>query len=177
MAPPGPLGEVKCCAWHNIRVLGPATSTGVDPGTLALVGRARYMADGLGGRVEVLLIGEELDIATEALRKYPIDTVYRVKAPEYAAIDHTARILEAVVRKRRPELVLVFQSRTGDAVTAYAANQLGVGFVTGVTGFKGALGPVAAFAPKRALKVFVPSSCNGAMSAKDVPLFCGTTPP
>jgi electron transfer flavoprotein alpha subunit len=59
--------------------------------------------------------------------------VYRVAAPDYAAIDQTARILEQVVRKRRPELVLVFQSRTGDAVTAYAANRLGVGFVAGAS--------------------------------------------
>lgn len=128
----GPLEDIKGSDWRNILVLGRATATGVYPETLALVGRARYMADELGCRVEVLLIGEQLEPATQELRKYPIDTVYRVKAPDYAAIDHTARILEAVVRKRRPELVLVFQSRTGDAVTAYAANQLGVGFVTGV---------------------------------------------
>lgn len=127
------LEDVKGSDWRNILVLGRAMPTGVYPETLALVGRARYMADELGCRVEVLLIGENLDAATEALKRYPIDTVYRVKAPDYAPIDHTAKLLEQVVRKRRPELVLVFQSRTGDAVTAYAANRLGVGFVTGAS--------------------------------------------
>jgi electron transfer flavoprotein alpha subunit len=59
--------------------------------------------------------------------------VYRVQAPDYAPIDHTAKVLVEVVRKRRPELVLVFQSRTGDAVTAFAANRFGVGFVLGAS--------------------------------------------
>ncbi len=137
-APPAParapaLEDVRGLDWRNILVLGRATKTGVYPETLALVGRARYLADELGCRVEVLLIGSDLEAATKELKRYPIDTVYRVAAPDYAPIDHTARILEQVVRKRRPELVLVFQSRTGDAVTAYAANRLGVGFLTGAS--------------------------------------------
>lgn len=127
------LEDVQSDDWRNILVLGRATADGVYPETLALVGRARYLADELGCRVEVLLIGENLDAATDVLKRYPIDNVYRVEGPTYAPIDHTARILEAVVRKRRPELILVFQSRTGDAVTAYTANRLGVGFVIGAT--------------------------------------------
>jgi len=132
---PSSLEDVKGSDWKNILVLGRATKDGVYPETLALVGRARFLADELGCRVEVLLIGSKanLEAATTELRKYPIDTVYRVQAPDYAPIDHTAKVLEAVVRKRRPELVLVFQSRTGDAVAAYAANRLGVGFVTGAS--------------------------------------------
>src|SRR5687767_13103898 len=131
--PSSALEDVKGTDWRNILVLGRATKSGVYPETLALVGRARFLADELGCRVEVLLIGNDLEKATAELRKYPIDSVYRVAAPDYAPIDHTARVLEAVVRKRRPELVLVFQSRTGDAVAAYAANRLGVGFVTGAS--------------------------------------------
>lgn len=124
------LADVTSSDWRNILVLGRAQESGVYPETLALVGRARFMADELGCRVEVLLIGSGLEAATAELKRFPIDTIYRVEAPDYAPIDHTARILEQVVRKRKPELVLVFQSRTGDAITAYAANRLGVGFAT-----------------------------------------------
>lgn len=131
--PDGPLEDVAGSDWRNILVLGRATATGVYPETLALVGRARHLADELGCRVEVLLMGDNLAAATEELRKYPIHTVYRVHAPEYAPIDHTAKILQEVVRKRRPEMVLVFQSRTGDAVAAYTANRFGVGFVLGAS--------------------------------------------
>lgn len=127
------LADVTSDDWRNILVLGRATKDGVYPETLALVGRARHLADELGCRVEVVLVGEELDAATDVLKRYPIDNVYRVQAPTYAPIDHTAKILEGVVRKRRPELILVFQSRTGDAITAYTANRLGVGFVIGAT--------------------------------------------
>lgn len=127
------LADVTSDDWRNIMVLGRATKDGVYPETLALVGRARHLADELGCRVEVLLVGEDLAAATEVLKRYPIDNVYRVQAPTYAPIDHTAKILEGVVRKRRPELILVFQSRTGDAITAYTANRLGVGFVIGAT--------------------------------------------
>lgn len=127
------LDDVKSADWRNILVVGRATKDGVYPETLALVGRARFLADELGCRVEVLLIGENLEPATQELKKYPINTVYRVKAPEYAPIDHTAKVLVEVVRKRRPELVLVFQSRTGDAVTAFAANRFGVGFALGAS--------------------------------------------
>ncbi|HEX2065334.1 MAG TPA: FAD-binding protein [Candidatus Thermoplasmatota archaeon] len=131
--PAAHLEDVQGSDWRNILVLGRATPTGIYPETLALVGRARYMADELGCRVEVVLIGENLEAATAALKRYPIDTVYRVRAPDYAPIDHTAKLLEQVVRRRRPELVLVFQSRSGDAVTAYAASRLGVGFATGAS--------------------------------------------
>ncbi len=127
----GELADVTGDDWRNILVLGRATKDGVYPETLALVGRARYLADELGCRVEVLLIGNDLDAATEVLQKYPINTVYRVACDDYAPIDTTANILEAVVKKRRPELVMAFQSRTGDAVAAYAASRLGVGFVQG----------------------------------------------
>lgn len=127
------LEDVKGNDWRNILVLGRATKDGVYPETLALVGRARFLADELGCRVEVLLIGENLEPATQELKKYPINTVYRVKAPDYAPIDHTAKVLVEVVRKRRPELVLVFQSRTGDAVTAFSANRFGVGFILGAS--------------------------------------------
>jgi electron transfer flavoprotein alpha subunit len=132
-ASPSALEDVKGTDWRNILVLGRATEAGVYPETLALVGRARHLADELGCRVEVLLVGASLEAATRELRRYPIDVVYRVQAPDYAPIDHTAKVLEAVVRRRRPELVLVFQSRTGDAVAAYAASRLGVGFVTGAS--------------------------------------------
>lgn len=127
------LDDVRATDWRNILVLGRATKDGVYPETLALVGRARFLADELGCRVEVLLVGEDLEPATQELQKYPINTVYRVKAPSYAPIDHTAKVLVEVVRKRRPELVLVFQSRTGDAVTAFAANRFGVGFALGAS--------------------------------------------
>jgi electron transfer flavoprotein alpha subunit len=131
-APPSKaLEDVKGGDWRNILVLGRATERGAYPETLALVGRARYLADELGCRVEVLLIGTNLDAATAELRQYPIDTIYRVEAPDYAPIDQTSRILEMVVRKRRPELVLVFQSRTGDAITAYAAARLAAPLVLG----------------------------------------------
>ncbi|HET6398225.1 MAG TPA: FAD-binding protein [Candidatus Thermoplasmatota archaeon] len=131
-----PLEDIKGSDWRNILVLGRATTKedgGVHPETLALVGRARFLADELGCRVEVLLVGEDLEPATEVLKRYPIDTVYRVKAPSYAPIDLTSRILSQVVRKRRPELVLVFQSRTGDAIAAYTAALLGTGFVNGAS--------------------------------------------
>ncbi len=127
------LEDVQSEDWRNILVLGRATSSGVYPETLALVGRARHLADELGCRVEVLLIGSDLDPATEVLKRYPINTVYRVKAEGYAPIDQTARILEAVVKKRRPELVMAFQSRTGDAIIAYTASRLGVGYAHGAT--------------------------------------------
>ena len=132
-APSSALEDVKSKDWRNILVLGRATKDGVYAETLALVGRAKFLADELGCRVEVLLIGENLEAATAELKKYPIHTVYRVKAPDYAPIDHTAKILVEVVRKRRPELVLVFQSRTGVAVTAFAANRFGVGFSLGAS--------------------------------------------
>lgn len=127
------LSDVRTDDWRNILVLGRAAGRTVYPETLSLVGHAKYLADGLGCRVEVLLIGEDLDLAVAALKDYPVDHVYTVQAPDYAPIDHTASILYEVVRKRRPELVLVFQSRTGDAITAYAANKAGAGFALGAS--------------------------------------------
>jgi electron transfer flavoprotein alpha subunit len=127
------LADIVSDEWRNILVLGRATGRTVFPETLSLVGHARYLADQLGCRVEVLLIGESLDEAAEDVRRFPVDAVYTVKAPDYAPIDHTARILEEVVKKRRPEMVFVFQSRSGDAITAYAASRLRAGFVIGAT--------------------------------------------
>src|SRR6185369_17744054 len=97
-SPSSLLEDVKSKDWRNILVLGRATKDGVYPETLALVGRARFLADELGCRVEVLLIGKDLEPATKELKKYPINTVYRVQAPDYAPIDHTAKILVEAVR-------------------------------------------------------------------------------
>lgn len=128
-----PLEDVRSTDWRNILVLGRATGRTVFPETIALIGHARYLADQLGCRVDVLFIGEAVDEAVEAVKKYAVDSIYRVKAPDYAPIEQTAKIVEEVVKKRRPELVLVFQSRSGDALTAYAASRLGVGHVIGAT--------------------------------------------
>jgi electron transfer flavoprotein alpha subunit len=130
-AAPSDISDVESEDWRNILVLGRATGRTIYPETLSLVGHAKYLADGLGCRVEVLLIGEDLEDAVKILEKYPVDNVYTVQAPDYAPIDHTAKILYEVVRKRRPELVLVFQSRTGDAICSYAAHKLGAGFTLG----------------------------------------------
>lgn len=125
------LADVKSDDWRNILVVGRATGRRVFPETLALVGHARYLADQLGCRVEVLLIGQDLDAAVDDVKRFAVDAVYTVEAPDYAPIEHTASILEAVVKKRRPEMVFLFQSRSGDAVTAYAASRLRAGFVIG----------------------------------------------
>lgn len=125
------LADVTSDDWRNILVIGRATADGVFPETLGLVGHAKYLADELGCRVEVLLMGESLDAATDALQKFPVDNLYRVAAPDYAPLDHTAGIVAEVVRKRRPELVLAFQSRSGDAIVPYAAHRVGAGFALG----------------------------------------------
>ncbi len=125
------LADVTSDDWRNILVIGRATNDGVYGETLSLVGHARYLADELGCRVEVLLMGGSLDAATEALQKYAVDNLYRVAAPDYAPLDHTAGIVAEVVRKRRPELVLAFQSRSGDAIVPYAAHRVGGGFALG----------------------------------------------
>lgn len=130
---PVDLADVQGDDWRNILVLGRATEGGVYPETLALVSHARYLADELGCRVEVALIGEDTAPAVEVLKKYPVDNVYQVKAPSYAPIDQAGRLLEALIKKRRPEMVLIFQSRSGDALTAYVASRLGVGFALGAT--------------------------------------------
>ncbi len=127
------LVDVASEDWRNIMVIGRATKTGVYGETLSLVGHARYLADELGCRVEVLLIGTDLDAATETLGKYPVDNVYRVAVPDYAPLDQTATVVAEAVRKRRPELVLAFQSRSGDAIIPYAANRMGAGFALGAS--------------------------------------------
>lgn len=133
---PKELEDIQSDDWRNVLILGRATESGVHHETLALVSHGRYIADELGCRVEVALIGEELDAAVDVLKKYQVDNVYKVKAPKYAPIDQAGRLLEALIKKRRPELVLIFQSRSGDALTAYVASKLGVGFVLGATEVK-----------------------------------------
>lgn len=130
---PAELTDIQSDDWRNILVLGRATDDGVYPETLALVSHARYLADELGCRVEVALIGEETDAAVTVLKKFPVDNIYKVNAPKYAPIDQAGRLLEALIKKRRPEMVFIFQSRSGDALTAYVASRLGVGFVTGAS--------------------------------------------
>lgn len=130
---PAELTEIKSDDWRNILVLGRATNEGVYPETLALISHARYLADELGCRVEVALIGEDIEPAVEELKKYSVDNIYKVKAPKYAPIDQAGLLLEELIKKRRPEMVFIFQSRSGDALTAYVASRLGVGFVLGAS--------------------------------------------
>lgn len=127
----GALTDVSSDDWRNILVVGRASGKRVFGETLALIGHGRSLADELGCRLEVVFFGDNLDAAIEQVKQYPVDTIYTVPAPDYTPIDYTSKLLAEVVRKRRPELVLLFQTRTGDAVTAYAASLLGVGHVLG----------------------------------------------
>lgn len=108
----------------------------VLPACLELLGRAREIADELGTRSCAVVFGHGVRDGVEKLGEYGVDRVFVLDDPDFAdlQLDRAREALVALVRDRRPEILLLPATIQGRNLGAQAAIELGTGIVPNCNG-------------------------------------------
>jgi electron transfer flavoprotein alpha subunit len=94
-----------------------------------VLGKARELADGLGGPLAAVVIGDDVEaIAQEAIH-YSADIVHLVQDPSLAIylVDPYAAVIEDLVRTHSPQVLLFGATARGRDLSAVVACDLGAG--------------------------------------------------
>ena len=103
-----------------------------------LIGAGRKLADTRGCELAVVALGSGLEAMSEALARYPVDTVYVYDHPALARFrpEPYTRVLSTLVRKYKPEVVLAGATTTGRSFLARVATELYTGLTADCTGLE-----------------------------------------
>jgi len=103
-----------------------------------LIGAGRRLADARGSELGVVLLGENIANLAADVAKYPVDKVYvydHAKLARYRPEPY-ARVLSALVRKYKPEIVLAGATTTGRSFLSRVAVDLYTGLTADCTGLE-----------------------------------------
>jgi len=129
------MGEVPLAeevSYTGILVVAEKADDGLARVSLELSGKARELADALGTRVSVALLGHDLQPLARTLIAHGADTVYLADDPALA-VYRTApygRILADLIASKKPEIVLFGATALGRDLAPRLAARLRVGLVT-----------------------------------------------
>ncbi len=102
--------------------------------TYELIGAAGAIKDVCGGRVAVLVVGQQPDAYASQLDRAGVDEVLAAAAPVAHFEPHVAQLaLAAALEAEQPEVVLLGHTIDSLGFAASAAARLGLGFATDVT--------------------------------------------
>ncbi|MBN1869209.1 MAG: electron transfer flavoprotein subunit alpha [Candidatus Omnitrophica bacterium] len=121
--------------YKGVWVFGEQRNGNVQPVVYELLGKARELADKLQVDVSCVLLGSNVkDKAQEIIRR-GADVVFVTDNPklEHFLDESYARILTNLIRKHRPEILLVPATVTGRSVISRVAVQLRVGLTADCT--------------------------------------------
>src|SRR4030043_1789717 len=92
----------------------------------------RRLADELGSRLAVLLIGSDLGSAAEELTHYSIDDVYLADSPGlnqyHPELYH--RVLKNFCQKKKPKMIILGNTLQANDLAPRVAFDLGTGLIT-----------------------------------------------
>ena len=116
---------------RNIWVLGLASGGFADPDWKQAVAAARELADELGTRVQVPVIGPDATRLSEELIPLGADTVLKVEVPGTDGFQPEVwtAVLGELVARHRPELILVSGCRLAEEVAPRLAIRARTGFI------------------------------------------------
>jgi len=127
--------------YRGVWVFGERKGAGLHPVVLELVGKGRELADQRGSFLAVVLLGEtdeKLEPALDVLRRFPVDRVYVVEAPELGAClseTHAAALAE-LIRRESPEIVLSGATAMGRSFIPRVAGLVKTGLTADCTGLE-----------------------------------------
>lgn len=100
--------------------------------SLELLGRARELAQVLGGKTVALVPGKDVSAVARALGPYGAEIVYTVQHPllEPYTADAQTQVLGEALRKEQPTLVLIGSTAQGRDYAPRVAARLGAAIVT-----------------------------------------------
>ena len=96
------------------------------------VSKGRALAETLGKRVTVLLVGEEISDLVDEIKKYGPHEIYLADSPDLAfyQTETYARVLEEMVKELNPSLVLMANSVMARDLAPRVAQRVGSGLLT-----------------------------------------------
>jgi electron transfer flavoprotein alpha subunit len=122
-----------------------------------LIAAARNLTQSTGGEIHVALIGSGLDAQVEVAKKYAVNKIFTVDAPELA--DYSSQgyaiALDAVMAQSSPRLVLFGATAMGKDLSARAAARSGASLFTDCTELSMEDGNLKAMRPVYSGKVYV----------------------
>ncbi|MCU0611976.1 MAG: electron transfer flavoprotein subunit alpha/FixB family protein, partial [Candidatus Eisenbacteria bacterium] len=99
----------------NVWVFAEQDGGHLEECSLELLGRGRVLADGLGVKLEALLLGERVAHLSSVLIAHGADTVYAADdgvLGEYQTLPY-ARVVTELVRSHHPQILLFGATPTG----------------------------------------------------------------
>jgi len=110
----------------------------IQPVVFELVGKARELADALGEQVTAILLGDNVNNQTEVLIQKGADKVYVVESPHLRDYQNEpyARVLSALIREYKPEIVLTGATSIGRALIPRVAIEVETGLTADCTGLE-----------------------------------------
>jgi len=121
--------------WSGIWVFAETRHGRIAPVAMELLGVGRKLADSRGVSLAALVLGHDLDELSRPLIAAGADVVYLVDHPELAHYreDVYGRVLEELIRDKKPEVVLAGATAIGRSVIPQVANVLGAGLTADCT--------------------------------------------
>lgn len=101
-----------------------------------LIGKGRELADQLGEKLAVLVLGHDMDAACRELLEYPVDLVLQVDDPalKHYASEPYAQVVTELINKRKPEIFLAGATAIGRSFLARVAVSVHTGLTADCTG-------------------------------------------
>lgn len=117
--------EKKGAVW----VIAEQIEDHIQPVSLQLVGKARQLAENLGTRVEVILLGKNLGISSQNLIASGADCVYEGDSDKLASYNSElySDIVVKLVKGHQPEILLIGSTFLGRELAPLIAARLGTG--------------------------------------------------
>jgi electron transfer flavoprotein alpha subunit len=122
----------------DILVLGETRGSHIHGATMELVSKARYLADSLHEDVSVLLMYQRLAENPGLLAGYGADRILCVNDERLGLFNQEiqSQILEEIIRRRAPRIVLAPATTAGRTVMPAVAANLGTGLTADCTGLE-----------------------------------------
>jgi electron transfer flavoprotein alpha subunit len=113
----------------GVLVLGEATDSGLSLTSQELLAAGRKVADDLGEELEIGLLGDSVESASQQAISHGADKVYAVTSPALRQyqVDLFLSAMEALCREVNPSVILIGRTSEGRELAPRLAFRLGVG--------------------------------------------------
>jgi len=110
----------------------------IAPVTFELIGAGRTLADTLGEKLSVVLIGHRIKEKIKEIFSYPVDRIYLIDHPSlenYSTLRYT-KVFAELIEKEKPEIILMGATSIGRDLAPRVASRLKTGLTADCTGLE-----------------------------------------
>ncbi|MHC4870781.1 MAG: FAD-binding protein [Planctomycetota bacterium] len=125
-------------AYEGVWVFGEQKDGEIQSVSLELVNEGRKLADSLGQKLTVVVLGHNMDSACAELIEYPVDHVLQVDDSVLAdyASEPYGKVLSDLVTQRKPSIILAGATSIGRSFLARVAVEVNTGLTADCTGLE-----------------------------------------